>query len=114
MAGDLKAAGISSAENLRALGPDDAYAKLIANGTRPHFIAYYALVMGLQGRPWNDCQGEEKIELRRRFDALVAAGRPPVTGLARALDDIGVRLSPGDEIQATEIEKPPKTEGSSK
>jgi len=28
--------------------------------------------MGLQGRPWNDCQGEEKKALRRTFDALKA------------------------------------------
>ena len=43
--------GIDSAEDLRALGADDAYAKLLAGGKRPHFIGYYALVMGLQGRP---------------------------------------------------------------
>lgn len=51
-------AGIHSAEELRSLGPDTAYARLIASGMRPHFIGYYAMVMGLQGRPWNDCQGD--------------------------------------------------------
>lgn len=65
-------AGVTSAEELRALGPDEGYRRLLAAGERPHFIAYYVLVMGLQGRPWNDCKGEEKARLRRRFDALKA------------------------------------------
>ena len=89
-------AGIASAEELRALGTDAAYARLLANGTRPHFIGYYVIEMGLQGRPWNDCKGEEKAALRRRFDALVAQrkvaardGLPPA--LAEALDAMGVR-----------------------
>jgi DNA transformation protein len=30
------------------------------------------LVMGLQGRPWNDCQGDEKKALRVTFDAIKA------------------------------------------
>lgn len=89
-------AGIESAEALRALGPNAAYAQLLASGSKPHFVAYYAMVMGLQGRPWNDCQGAEKAALRKRFDALKAAhekrgaqkkGRPD---LEAALDAIGV------------------------
>ncbi len=63
-------AGITSAEEIEELGPDEAYRRLLAAGTRPHFIGYYVLVMGLQGRPWNDCKGEEKKALRKRFDAL--------------------------------------------
>jgi hypothetical protein len=63
-------AGIATAEELRSLGADEAYARLLAAGTRPHFIGYYVLVMGLQGRPWNDCKGEEKKALRQRFDAI--------------------------------------------
>ena len=86
-------AGITSAEALRDMGADAAYARLLSIGSRPHFIAYYALVMGLQGRPWNDCQGAEKTALRQRFDALVAEVKPaPKTDLARALDEVGVRL----------------------
>jgi hypothetical protein len=65
-------AGITSAEELRALGADEAYSRLLASGSRPHFIGYYVLVMGLQGRPWNDCKGEEKKSLRKRFDAICA------------------------------------------
>ena len=65
-------AGITSAEELRDLGADEAYTRLLAAGSRPHFIGYYVLVMGLQGRPWNDCKGEEKKALRQRFDALCA------------------------------------------
>ncbi|MDM7930945.1 TfoX/Sxy family protein [Tabrizicola sp.] len=63
-------AGITTAEEIRALGPDEAYRRLLSAGTRPHFIGYYVLVMGLQGRPWNDCKGEEKKALRKRFDML--------------------------------------------
>lgn len=63
-------AGIETAEQLRALGADAAYERLLKSGSKPHFIAYYAMVMGLQGRPWNDCQGDEKIALRARFDEI--------------------------------------------
>lgn len=83
-------AGIPDAETLIELGADDAYAKLIKTGTRPHFIGYYALVMGLQGRPWNDCQGDEKKALRSRFDALKSANSKPVSEIERFLDKIGV------------------------
>ncbi len=89
-------AGIYSAEQLRELGADAAYAKLLAAGTRPHFIGYYAMVMGLQGRPWNDCQGEEKKALRKSFDHLkqqAASADPENKGrlhLEAALDQIGV------------------------
>jgi hypothetical protein len=84
-------AGIGSAEELRALGPDAAYAKLIEAGTRPHFIGYYAMVMGLQGRPWNDCKGKEKEALRARFDAIKAGAAPAGPGIEAILDEIGVR-----------------------
>ncbi len=84
-------AGIHSAEALRELGADVAYARLIASGTPPHFIGYYVLVMGLQGRPWNDCQGDEKIALRARFDAIKAANmQKGRTNLDAALAEIGV------------------------
>ena len=86
-------AGIHSAGELRAMGADEAYRRLIAAGTRPHFIGYYAMVMGLQGRPWNDLDPIEKAGLRERFDALVAEVRSGSdTALARELDAVGVRL----------------------
>lgn len=66
-------AGIHSAQDLRALGADEAYRRLLLSGSQPHFIGYYVLVMGLQGRPWNDCQGEEKKALRVKFDAIKAS-----------------------------------------
>ena len=66
----FKNAGIENADALRDLGADEGYRRLLASGHRPHFIAYYVIVMGLQGRPWNDCQGAEKAALRKRFDAL--------------------------------------------
>ena len=100
MAAEFRNAGIHSAEDLRQRDPDDAYQLVINAGSRPLFIAYYALIMGLQGRPWNDCQGQEKQDLRQRFDAIVARSRPETSrnGLARALDEVGIRLDEGDSI----------------
>ena len=86
-------AGILSAEDLRAMGPDAAYERLLQSGSKPHFIAYYAMVMGLQGRPWNDCQGAEKTALRARFDAIkarvAASGTGPDSAIEAILDRIG-------------------------
>ncbi|MGB7244109.1 MAG: TfoX/Sxy family protein [Sulfitobacter sp.] len=62
--------GIHTAEQLRELGPDETYSRLLKSGVKPHFIGYYVLVMGLQGRPWNDCKGDEKKALRLRFDTI--------------------------------------------
>lgn len=95
----LEQVGLRTAEDLRDIGADAAYARLLAAGQRPHFIAYYVLVMGLQGRPWNDARGAEKVALRQRFDALVAQNRTtpphqspdgPSEALAEALDAMGV------------------------
>lgn len=84
-------AGIHSAEELRALGADQCYARLLASGSKPHFIGYYVLVMALQGRPWNDCKGDEKKALRKRFDAIKAQSFDQNRSeLERILDQIGV------------------------
>ncbi len=84
-------AGVKSAEELCNLGTDAAYAKLLESGHRPHFIAYYVIEMGLQGRPWNDCKGKEKDALRVRFDALVARHHDrDLSDLERVLNQIGV------------------------
>lgn len=84
-------AGIQDADTLRTLGADDAYARLLRSGMRPHFIGYYVLVMGLQGRPWNDCKGEEKKALRKRFDAIKAqAFDKGLSDFERTLNEIGV------------------------
>lgn len=84
-------AGIHSAEDLREIGADEAYRRLLDSGSAPHFIGFYVIVMGLQGRPWNDCKGDEKKALRLRFDAIKAGmtkkGR---SELEAALDMFGV------------------------
>ena len=91
MADACARAGINSAEELYALGTDAAYARLITAGERPHFIVYYALEMGLQGRPWSDCTPDEKRTLRTRFDALKARSHDKGRSeLETALDKIGV------------------------
>lgn len=88
----FKNVGITTAEQLRKIGANKAYKMVLDNGVRPHFIGYYALVMGLQGRPWNDCQGVEKVALRKKFDEIKASttkkGRSEIE---TALDRIGVR-----------------------
>lgn len=84
-------AGIHSAEDLHALGADEAYLRLLQTGVKPHFIGYYVLVMGLQGRPWNDCKGKEKTDLRQRFDTIKASGYDKGrSDLEAALNAIGV------------------------
>ncbi|MEE9455112.1 MAG: TfoX/Sxy family protein [Paracoccaceae bacterium] len=82
--------GITTADQLREIGADAAYKRLLENGTRPHFIGYYALVMGLQGRPWNDCQGDEKAALRKKFDTLKGTKKGR-SDFETALDRLGVR-----------------------
>jgi hypothetical protein len=73
------------------MGADEGYARLLANGYRPHFIGYDVLVMGLQGRPWNDCQGEENKALRVKFDAIKAANAAPAKSeLETFMDKIGL------------------------
>lgn len=85
-------AGIESAEQVRALGADATYAKLLEHGMSPHFIGYYVLVMGLQDRPWNDCKGKEKEALRTRFDAIKARSFDKgLNGFEKMMDQIGVR-----------------------
>ncbi|SDZ27496.1 TfoX C-terminal domain-containing protein [Jannaschia faecimaris] len=82
---------ITTVGQLRDLGTDAAYARLIRAGTRPHFISYYVLEMALQGRPWNDCKGDEKTALRTRFDALKSAHMDPDRDAFEAImDSLGV------------------------
>ncbi|MEM8793752.1 MAG: TfoX/Sxy family DNA transformation protein [Pseudomonadota bacterium] len=89
-------AGLHSAEEVYALGADETYRRLLAAGSRPHFIMYYALVMGLQDRAWNDLDPAEKAALRDRFDAIVAERQAsPLSGIDRELDTLGVVKKPG-------------------
>lgn len=89
-----KKAGIENADTLRRLGADATYERLLRSGMKPHFIGYYVLVMGLQGRPWNDCKGEEKKALRARFDAIKAhAFDQDLSTFERMMDQIGVRAA---------------------
>ena len=88
---ELIAAGIKTADQLRETGADAAYARLLGNGTKPRFIGYYVLVMALRGRPWNDCKGDEKKALRKRFEAIKSSNFD--TGQSefeKMLDIIGV------------------------
>ncbi len=91
VAGSLTNVGITTAEQLYDLGADAAYTKLLENGARPHFIMYYALHMSLQGRPWNDCKGDEKKALRKKFDTIKAGSfDEDKSELERFLNQIGV------------------------
>ena len=103
LAGAFAKVGITSAEELRALGTDAAYGKLLRSGVRPHFIGYYVIEMGLQGRPWNSAKGKEKERLRARFDALVAeAFDPGLSELEKVLNQIGVVPKPKAKPHAPE------------
>ena len=87
------AAGIHTAQQLRDLGPDEAYYLALVAGGRPHFIGYYTMVLGLQGRPWNDFLGDEKETLKVRFDAIKSRLTPKVSAQSdfeKELDALGV------------------------
>jgi hypothetical protein len=92
MAAAFARAGIGTAEEIEAQGAEAAYAALLASGHRPHFMAFLALALGLQGRPFNDLTPAEKVELRTRFDAVVTAARAdgPPPGIEVELDRLGV------------------------
>lgn len=93
MAAELARAGITTLEQLRELGGDAAYARMIRSGTRPHFITYYVLHMALQGRPWNDCKGAEKDAFRVTFDQIKASAGPANdAGIEKILNEIGVGM----------------------
>jgi DNA transformation protein len=83
-------AGIRSADELIALGPDAAYRRLLASGVRPHFAGYWALVLAIQDRHWLECDAAEKATLRERFDRLKAEARADGAGIEAELDRIGV------------------------
>ncbi|MGV8988400.1 MAG: TfoX/Sxy family protein [Cypionkella sp.] len=87
----LAKAGITTAEQLREIGAHEAYRRWLQAGLPAHFIGYYVLVMALQGRPWNDCKGEEKKALRVKFDALKASqGTAATTEMEAALNFFGI------------------------
>ncbi len=94
MAKAFAAAGIETAEEIEALGAYAAYARLIAAGSRPHFTAYLALALGLQGRGLRDLAPGEKAALRARFDAIVGDHRDrrghEAAGIEAILDRLGV------------------------
>jgi hypothetical protein len=91
VATSLQDVGVTTAEQLYEMGADAAYTKLLEAGSRPHFIMYYALHMSLQGRPWNDCKGDEKKALRAQFDKLKSGNFDEErSDLERFLNRIGV------------------------
>lgn len=94
-AASLQSVGITTAEELCEIGADAAYERLLRGGAQPHFIGYYVLHMALQGRPWNDCKGDEKKALRQRFDAIKASCfDQDLSELEKILDRIGVIAPP--------------------
>jgi hypothetical protein len=98
-------AGIGSAEELIVLGADAAYLRLLEVGVRPHFIGYCAVVLALQGRPWTDFEPAEKVEHRRRFDALKAQAAVSRQGTDRALEAALDRLGVRDQPTSSRPEK---------
>jgi len=101
-------AGIHTAEQLRELGCDEAYRRVLKSGTRPHFIGYYALRLGLMGRHWNDIAPVEKAAFRKDFDALVAGLNAHEKGrseLEAALNVLGVVAKPDQPTSSRPAKK---------
>ena len=91
----LSRAGIATLGDLRRADADAAYAAMLAQGLRPHFIGFVALAMALEDRDWRDCRGDEKARLRARFDAIAAKQRAiGAPSIDAALAAIGV-VEPG-------------------
>lgn len=88
------AAGITSADEIEAMGCDAAYTILIKAGAKPHFMAYIALWMGLEGRPFNSITAEEKKGLKQRFETIKANSLKDTDGLEAFLDQIGIKPDP--------------------
>jgi hypothetical protein len=86
----FQAAGINTAEEIEDMGCDEAYAILIKHGAKPHFMAFVALWMGLEGRPFTSITPEEKVSLRERFDALKSSQAEQSSGLDAFLNEIGI------------------------
>lgn len=85
-------AGVTTAAQVRDMGADAAYLRLLDAGVKPHFLGYCALVMGLMDRPWNDARGAEKAELKQRYDRLLSGRGNGTSRIEAALDQIGVGL----------------------
>jgi DNA transformation protein and related proteins len=84
-------AGITSAEEIEALGAVAAFRRLKASGARPSVTMLYALAAGLSGRDWTFLTPDERADLRRA--AAVESG-----GIEAELDRLGVGISrDGDE-----------------
>lgn len=103
----LIAAGIPDAATLHRIGAHEAYRALLQSGERPHFIGYYVLCMALQGRPWNDCKGAEKDDLRARVRRAGRRGAAPVPDRAggRAGCDRAAGARSGGHFPETRVSK---------
>ncbi len=84
-------AGITSAEEVRAMGADEAYLALLRSGVQPHFIGYYVIVMGLQVVPGTIARARRRPRCAASFDLLKAqVTKKGRSELEAALDLLGV------------------------
>lgn len=70
MAKKLKSVGISSAEELIAAGPEQAFARLKAQYPRVCLVHLYALEGAVTQTEFNSLSGEKKRELKEFSDSL--------------------------------------------
>lgn len=68
----LARGGIHTVTQLRATGADLAYEAVLRAGDRPHFMAFIAIVLALQGRSFRTLDTADKPALRARYDAIRA------------------------------------------
>ena len=97
MAEQFARAGVLDAETLRRLGADEAYIRLLLSGHRAHFMAFTALVLGLQDRGFRELPSGEKAALRARFDTVKTRADKekrharPDAAFDALMNEIGVR-----------------------
>ena len=84
MARRLAEVGIEDEDDLRRVGPADAYARLRFAADRPvSLIALYAMHAALSGCDWRDLSGTEKAALRdahRKLESGTTIGKITLDG----------------------------------
>ncbi|MEL7215032.1 MAG: TfoX/Sxy family DNA transformation protein [Pseudomonadota bacterium] len=88
LAASFAKAGITTAEEIEALGPDAAFMELVGAGRHLHFMGYMALWLGLQDRDFRDIASEERERLRTHYDTLFET--PERSELEQFLRDHGL------------------------
>jgi DNA transformation protein len=71
----LEAAGIHSLEELKALGTEEVFLRLLANNKNTSRSVLFSIEGAIQGVRWHNLNEDRKEELRDFFDSVSDPGR---------------------------------------